>query len=139
MYFTPKLKLTSALGRTLLIAALGSVGWTSTVAPAPIAAMQNTPVAQSLQTSGSAPVIFAVETSSGNSNYYQPVAHWYDSKHWWKRNAPIVGGAAGGAIIGGAIGGPAGAVIGGAAGGGGGYLYKRSRSHRRYYHHQYKH
>ena len=59
---------------------------------------------------------------------------WYKNKHWWKRNAPIIGGAGGGAIIGGLAGGGRGAIIGGAAGGGGGYLYKRLKhSH----HHEY--
>jgi hypothetical protein len=55
---------------------------------------------------------------------------WYKSKHWWKRNAPIVGGAGGGALIGGLAGGGVGAVIGGAAGAGGGALYK-------HYHHRH--
>jgi hypothetical protein len=135
MNFTPKL--TSALGRTLIIATLGSVGWTSNAAPAPTAAKQNTSVAQSLQASGPAPVILAVNSAARNSNYYQPVSAWYKSKHWWKRNAPIVGGAGGGALVGGLIGGGPGVVIGGAAGGGAGYLYKRSRRHR-YYNHSYK-
>ena len=66
--------------------------------------------------------------------YYQPVSAWYKNKHWWKRNAPIVGGAGGGALVGGLVGGGAGAVIGGAVGGGGGYLYKRSKHH---HHHHY--
>jgi hypothetical protein len=134
MNFTPKL--TSALGRTLIVAVLGSVGWASNAAPAPIAAKQKTSVAQSLQTSGPAPIILAVNAPSGNSTYYQPVSAWYKNKHWWKRNAPIIGGAGGGALVGGLVGGGAGAVIGGAAGGGAGYLYKRSRSHH-YYHHPY--
>jgi hypothetical protein len=65
---------------------------------------------------------------------HQHARAWYKNKHWWKRNAPIIGGAGGGAIIGGLAGGGTGAVIGGAAGGGGGYLYKRLKhSH----HHEY--
>jgi hypothetical protein len=58
------------------------------------------------------------------SAYYQPVTHWYQNRHWWKRNVPIIGGAAGGAAIGGLIGGGKGAIVGGAIGGTGGYLYK---------------
>ena len=68
--------------------------------------------------------------------YYQPVSSWYKNKHWWKRNAPIVGGAGGGALIGGLAGGGKGALIGGAVGGGGGYAYKRL-SHRNRYHRNY--
>ena len=60
------------------------------------------------------------------------LAAWYKNKHWWKRNAPIIGGAAGGALIGGLVGGGKGVIIGGAAGGGGGYLYKRL--HHPHYH-----
>lgn len=59
---------------------------------------------------------------------------WYKNKHWWKRNAPIIGGAGGGAIIGGLAGGGKGAIIGGAAGGGGGYVYKRLKHG---HHHEY--
>ena len=59
---------------------------------------------------------------------------WYKTKHWFKKNAPIIGGAGGGAIIGGLAGGGRGAIIGGAAGGGGGYLYKRLK---RNHHHEY--
>jgi hypothetical protein len=60
---------------------------------------------------------------------------WITSKHWWKRNAPIVGGAGGGALIGGLAGGGTGALIGGAVGAGGGYAYKRYRHHHYYHHH----
>ncbi len=70
---------------------------------------------------------------------YQPVSSWYKNKHWWKRNAPIVGGAGGGALIGGLAGGGAGALIGGAAGGGGGYLYKRYRNHHNRDKYYYRH
>ena len=72
-------------------------------------------------------LIPAVQTA--RSEYYQPVTAWYKSKHWWKKNAPIIGGAAGGAAIGGLAGGGAGALIGGAIGGGGGYAYKRLKHH----------
>ena len=69
----------------------------------------------------------AAGLQTAKPEYYQPVSSWYKNKHWWKRNAPIVGGAAGGALIGGLAGGGTGAVIGGAVGGGGGYAYKRLR------------
>lgn len=139
MNFTPKLFLSSMAGRTLALALVGLVGWTGHAAPAPVAA-QNIVAAQSFHASNPAPVIIAVQTAPAVSlpgaTSYQPVAHWYKSKSWWKRNAPIVGGAGGGALVGGLIGGAPGAVIGGAAGGGGGYLYKRSRE-RHYYKHHY--
>jgi hypothetical protein len=70
--------------------------------------------------------------------YYQPISGWYKNKHWWKRNAPIVGGAGGGALIGGLVGGGTGALVGGAAGGGAGYLYKRSRQHHHHHHYRYQ-
>ena len=60
---------------------------------------------------------------------YRPVSSWYKSKHWWKKNAPIIGGAAGGAVVGGLVGGGHGALIGGALGAGGGYAYKRLKHH----------
>jgi hypothetical protein len=108
--------------------------------PTPIIVKQNTlRVEESLQASGRLPIIPAVEAvfvtdfHAARSDYYQPVSSWYKDKHWWKRNAPIVGGAGGGALVGGLLGGGKGAVIGGAVGGGGGYLYKRSRRHHEYY------
>jgi uncharacterized protein YcfJ len=123
MNFTSKIRTGSMVSRVLIVAALGSVG----VAVAPARTQ-----------SGAVPVVPAVEVApqadfqaSASANI-QPVTHWYESKHWWKKNAPIVGGAAGGALIGGLAGGGKGALIGGAAGGGGGYLYKRleERHHR---------
>jgi uncharacterized protein YcfJ len=66
------------------------------------------------------------DSATSQPQHYQQ-ARWFKDKHWWKRNAPIIGGAAGGALIGGLAGGGGGALIGGAAGGGGGYLYKRMR------------
>lgn len=139
MNFTPKLILSSTAGRTLALAAAGLIGWSGNAAPAPVAA-DKTVTPQSFHASSPAPVITAVQTAPARlpgETYYQPVAHWYKSKSWWKRNAPIVGGAGGGALVGGLIGGAPGAIIGGAAGGGGGYLYKRSRRNH-YYKHHYK-
>ena len=60
---------------------------------------------------------------------------WYKNKHWWKKNAPIVGGVGGGALIGGLAGGGKGVIIGGAAGAGGGYLYKHLK-HSHHHDHQ---
>jgi hypothetical protein len=97
-----------------------------------------------IQTSNDLRIVPAVEqvqapgVQTVRPKYYQPVA-WYNSKRWWKKHAPIVGGAAGGALIGGLAGGGAGALIGGAAGGGGGYLYKRLRHHDHNHHnHNYR-
>ena len=138
MNFTPK-NFRAAISGFLTIAVVGLIGWVIHVSPAPvpIVATQGTnAMQQSFSTSYAAPVVPAVELTpaiwqeeAGQPSYYQPVSSWYKSKHWWKRNAPIVGGAGGGALVGGLIGGGPGALIGGAAGGGGGYLYKRSRHH----------
>jgi hypothetical protein len=140
MNFTRKTKVGLFLGEILTIAVVGLMGWGSHVVSTPIIAKQNTlRVEESLQASGRLPIIPAVEAVSvtdfhtARSDYYQPVSSWYKNKHWWKRNAPIVGGAGGGALVGGLLGGGKGAVIGGAVGGGGGYLYKRSRRHHEYY------
>src|SRR4051794_17954878 len=131
MNFTPKINGRTVVSGILTIAAVGLFGWGSYVAPAPapIVATQDVfAVQKSFQTSEAGLVVPAVETFAPGSQmakpeYYQPVASWYKSKHWWKRNAPIVGGAGGGALIGGLAGGGKGALIGGAVGGGGGYLY----------------
>jgi hypothetical protein len=136
MNFTPKHNVRPAIRGLLTIAVVGLIGWVSHDArtPAPIVATEHTyTVQQPFQTDITVPVVPAVLTASdlqtaARSEYYQPV-----SKHWWKRNAPIVGGAAGGALVGGLIGGGPGALIGGAAGGTGGYLYKRSRHHHHYH------
>jgi len=143
MNFTPKTRVGPVVRGILTIAVVGLIGWVSHDAssPPPLArapaafAMQ-----ESFQTNGLVPIVPAVELSPGPGSqtvrpeYYRPVSAWYKNKHWWKKNAPIVGGAAGGALIGGLAGGGKGALIGGAAGGGGGYLYKRLRHHHRYHH-----
>jgi hypothetical protein len=140
MNFTPKVNVGPVVRGILAIAVVGLIGWVSRVAPAPAPiATQDIAVQESFQTSDIVP---AVELAPGpglqtsRPEYYQPISSWYKNKHWWKRNAPIVGGAAGGALIGGFAGGGKGAIIGGAAGGGGGYLYKRSRHH---HHNYYRH
>jgi len=147
MNFTPKTKLDPLVCWILTIAVAGLVGWGSHVASMPCTAKPNTlAAAEPFQVNGHVPIIRAVEViaepgfQTPRSGYYQPVSSWYKSKHWWKRNAPIVGGAGGGALVGGLVGGGTGAIIGGAVGGGGGYLYKRSKRHeyhhRNYYHHK---
>ena len=88
---------------------------------------------------GAVTVMPAVLQSSANVYHYQPVSAWYKSKHWWKRNAPIVGGAGGGALVGGLVGGGTGAIIGGVAGGGAGYAYKRHLKHKRNSHYYHRH
>jgi len=146
MNFTPKMSVVSVVRGTLTIAVVGLIAWANHVAPTPIVTTQKAIGAQEAsQMNGNAAVIPAVAVTSANdlqgsySAYYQPVTHWYSSKHWWKRNAPIVGGAGGGALIGGLAGGPAGMVIGGAVGGGGGYLVKRGihHHHEHEYHQRY--
>jgi hypothetical protein len=141
MNFTPKTNVGPVVSGMLTIAVVGLIGWVSRVASAPsptVATQHPFAIQESLQTSDPVPSIPAVELSPGlqtaRPNYYQPITSWYKSKHWWKRNAPIVGGAAGGALIGGLAGGGKGAFIGGAAGGGGGYLYKRLK-HPHHHHH----
>jgi hypothetical protein len=135
MNFTPKFNAEPAVRGILTIAVVGLIVWVSRVAPAPtpIAARQDSLAAQEfLQPTDNLPAVESMPApglQTAKPEYYQPISSWYKSKHWWKRNAPIVGGAAGGALIGGFVGGGKGAIIGGAAGGGGGYLYKRSRHH----------
>jgi hypothetical protein len=124
MNFTSKMTAGFPFSRVLPIAMLGFIGL-------PIAPAQTVRVSDTL-------VVPAAEMAPGaglqgpaQANI-QLVTHWYSNKHWWKKNAPIVGGAAGGALIGGLAGGGKGLLIGGAVGGGGGYAYKRleERHHR---------
>jgi hypothetical protein len=132
MHFTSNLNLRRVVGGILTVPVLGLTGWVNPViaAPAP---------AQTRQAGDIVAVLPAVDRTpapglqTARPGYYQ--AHWYNSKHWWKRNAPIVGGAGGGALIGGLAGGGAGALIGGAAGAGGGALYKHYHHRHRYYNH----
>lgn len=125
MKFTSKLYLLPIVCGTLTIPAFGSDNAGNRLTPAPT---------ESIQTNGNVPIVPAVEripfgrVQSASTETFQPIA-WYKSKHWWKRNAPIVGGAGGGALIGGLAGGGVGAVIGGAAGAGGGALYKHYKGH----------
>jgi hypothetical protein len=146
MNFTPNINVGSAISGILTIAVVGLIGWVSHVAPAPapIVATQDALAAQEpYQTGNPVLIVPAVELAptpglqTARPKYYQPITHWYNNKHWWKRNAPIIGGAGGGALIGGLAGGGKGVIIGGAAGGGGGYLYKRlkHRKNNNYYHH----
>jgi len=134
MKITPKINLRTVV---LIIAVVGLIGWVSHVAlaPPPIAATSGRIAAREFsQPSAIVPAVELIPApplQAAGPEYYQ-LAAWYNNKHWWKRNAPIVGGAAGGALIGGLAGGGKGVLIGGAAGGGGGYLYKRLH-HRRYH------
>jgi hypothetical protein len=146
MNFTPKLRVGPIAGGALIVAAVGLIGPARHVAPVPIVATQNSFAApESYQPYHLAPIISAVDVApalgveSVKPDYYLPVTHWYNSKHWWKRNAPIVGGAAGGALVGGLVGGGTGAVVGGAVGAGGGYIYKRSTHHHHYEEHYQHH
>jgi len=140
MNFTSRIKSRRVVGGFLTLVVAGVIGW---VHPAvslhkPMNAEHYSFAAQNTfpmsDARGNAPEVtpaIAVQTRGGA--YYQPVSSWYKNKHWWKSNAPIVGGAAGGALVGGLVGGGTGAVVGGAVGGGGGYLYKRSRHHHHYH------
>ncbi len=140
MKFTPKFNVVPIACGILTIAA---VGWNESVnrvgsGPAPIVALQDAAVQQSFQTDGRVSIMPAVEqippasVQGATAADTLPVA-WYKDKHWWKRNAPIIGGAAGGGLIGGLAGGGKGLIIGGAAGAGGGYLYKHFSDH--HHHH----
>lgn len=139
MTFIPKIKFGPTMAGTLVITVLGLLGPGKYAAPTPNAVPTQNPYNVAQSSNPPVAVIPAVMTGFGWQTYsYQPVTHWYKSKHWWHRNAPIVGGAAGGALVGGLVGGGTGAVVGGAVGGGGGYLYKRSRRHH-YHHEEYYH
>jgi hypothetical protein len=143
MKFTPKFNTGVVATGVLAVAGLGWVSSSSRVKPAPAPLVRigdALAVQDSFQSYGHASVLPSVglipavdlQRATPEKNYI-PVSAWYKNKHWWKRNAPIVGGAGGGALVGGLLGGGKGAVIGGAVGGGGGYLYKRSRRHHEYY------
>jgi hypothetical protein len=141
MNFTPKTNVGTVNLAVLIIAVVGLIGWVSHVALAPPPTATTGDGIAAREFSHTNAIVPAVELipvpalQTATPGYYQ-LAHWYGNKHWWKRNAPIVGGAAGGALIGGIAGGGKGALIGGAVGGGGGYVYKRVHHHHehRYYH-----
>lgn len=149
MEFTEKKNGKFVFTGILAIAALALIAWVTSVGPAPsvIAAGPGlSAVPGTFQSNGPASIVSAVDVtpatrlaSASPQYYYQPVTAWYKNKHWWKKNAPIVGGAGGGALIGGLAGGGKGALIGGAIGGGGGYAYKRIKRHeqRRHYQNNY--
>jgi len=144
MNFTPRINVEHIVCGTLTIAVVGLISYVSRVAPStetqyPMATQQYFLANETrliVPAAGLAPVS---DPAAGRPVNYQPVSSWYKSKHWWKRNAPIVGGAGGGALVGGLVGGGTGAVIGGAAGAGGGYLYKHTRhQHEHHYQHSLK-
>jgi len=145
MTFIPKGKFGPTMAGTLVITVLGLLGPGKYAAPTPTVVTQHPyTVAQSLRSNGGVPVVPAVAAGFApgfqtDSSVYQPVTHFYKNKHWWKRNAPIIGGAGGGALVGGLVGGGTGALVGGALGGGGGYLYKRHKRHEEYKHQEYYH
>ena len=145
MSFTPKIESRPVVRGILTIAVAGLIGLAGQFVPklTPIGATGASYALQKIyRASDQVPLVYAVETGAAagvegtRPNYYQPVSSWYKNKHWWKRNAPIIGGAGGGALIGGLAGGGTGALIGGAVGGGGGYAYKRL-SHRNHNHHNH--
>ena len=135
MKFTPKLYVVSTICGVLIGVQAGGTKANNPIGPTPFGA------ARTFTTNDNAPIMPAVERISlaggqvATANDFVTVA-WYKNKHWWKRNAPIIGGAGGGALVGGLAGGGTGALIGGAAGGGGGYLYKRLKRNHHYHHHE---
>jgi hypothetical protein len=143
MNFTSRTNVQRVLSAFLILAVVGLTGWLNHAVPVPAAVNrgQNTfiapgaaPMDDVLQNGPQAVTTRAFQMANGA--YYQPISSWYKNKHWWKRNAPIVGGAGGGALVGGLVGGGTGALVGGAVGGGGGYVYKRSRRHHHHYHYR---
>ena len=136
MNFTPKIKLGLAAGVVVLAMGLATG---RTVGP-DVASDHTSRVQELFQARAAVATVEAVEIAPA-SDLQTPqsadciqTSSWYKNKHWWKKNAPIVGGAGGGALIGGLAGGGKGAIIGGAVGGGGGYLYKRLRHHNDQHH-----
>ena len=134
MNFTPKIDVRPIVYGILTVAVVGLIAWGSHVIPAPmpVAATHETlAVPEVTQSSPAVPVVPAVlrTPAPGFQTARLEYVSWTTSKHWWKRNAPIVGGAGGGALIGGLAGGGKGALSGGAVGAGGGYAYKRYHHH----------
>ena len=139
MNFTPKINVRPVVHGILTAAVVGLIAWVSHIAPAftPVATAHDTlALPEVTQTRLAVPVVPAVllTPAPGLQTARLEYVSWITSKHWWKRNAPIVGGAGGGALIGGLAGGGTGALIGGAVGAGGGYAYKRYHHHHQHYH-----
>jgi hypothetical protein len=146
MNFTPKSNVVPIVCGILIITA---AGWNEAVnrsgsAPVVTNAVQEASATPTLfQTNGNVAIIPAVERipsaniQKAQAQTFLPVV-WYKNKHWWKRNAPIIGGAAGGGLIGGLAGGGKGLIIGGAAGAGGGYLYKHYKGHSHHHNSEYR-
>src|SRR3974390_3135928 len=127
MNFTPNFRDGAFVGGVLIIAAATLMPRASHVGSMLPMAEQNTfTVTEPFHVNSLVWVVPAEEPGyttgfqKARSGYYEPITAWYKNKHWWKRNAPIVGGAGGGAVVGGLVGGGKGALIGGAAGGGAG-------------------
>jgi hypothetical protein len=143
MRFTPKIDSGTALCGIAVMAVAGLIGWSGIFSPAPASITTENPFAaqgyfqvrDAILVTPAVDMALSSEFQAAMPGQYQLVSSWYKNKHWWKRNAPIIGGAGGGALIGGLAGGGTGALIGGAAGGGAGYLYKRHRSHHHHYYH----
>ena len=126
MNFTPKTEVRRFVGGILTAAVMGITPLASHAAPAPTSYAVEEAVQAYSPAVGAVP---APGFQTAQSDFYQPVVSWNGTKHWVKRNAPVVGGAAGGALVGGLVGGGAGALVGGALGGGGGYAYQRHQRH----------
>jgi hypothetical protein len=137
MNFTPKNSVRSAIAVILTIAVVGWIGWVRQTAPIVATTRDADAAVWSFQSNSSARIVPAVYNPDASGYSYELVSS-YKTKHWFKRNAPILGGAGGGALIGGLAGGGTGALIGGGIGAGGGALYKHYH-HRHYHNNYYKH
>lgn len=133
MNFTREIKARWFVGVILASAVLGLILWTSHGPTKPM----TSGVDESVQANTHIAKTPGFQTAG--PYYYQPVASWSKTKHWLKRNAPIIGGAGGGAVVGGLVGGGTGALVGGGLGAGGGYLYKRHHEHHYHEHHSHAH
>jgi hypothetical protein len=137
MKFTLKSYFVPIICGTLIITTAGQNKAINRIGPSlppTVAVQDNSPTPGTFTTNGDVQIMPAVEriplasVQAAVADDFSTVA-WYKNKHWWKRNAPIIGGAAGGGLIGGLAGGGKGFIIGGAAGAGGGALYKHYRNH----------
>jgi hypothetical protein len=139
MKFTPKSYVVPIICGVLIIAPTGRNKANDSKDTATVAVQNASATSKIFETNGDISITPAVEriplagAQIAAANDFSTVA-WYKNKHWWKKNAPIIGGAAGGGLIGGLAGGGAGAVIGGAAGAGGGALYKHYKGHHSHHH-----